>query len=302
MSHKLKVKQVDFSGVQQDNSKDRFLVIDSNGNLSWNDSPISPGSITYTNSTPIESQLGGISIGQTFSNMTMTQMWDMLLYPYLAPSFTQFSVSGSNPLEVGQALPSTLNFVWESAKDANVQPGTINLSDITGSLIAGQESDSSVSSITSYTYLTPVKLTSYGSYSWSIQGQNTQSVVYSSSTSKSWWWKVYWGASASTALPTESFIEGLANAQLKSSRSGNYQFAANDYKYLAIPAAYGIPTSIYYQGLPFALADSSNGYTLGSGNVTYMQIAITNSYGITENYNVFRSKNPLVGAVTMVVS
>lgn len=39
MSHKIKIKQVDLSSVTQDNSKTRFLVIDSNGNLSWNDSP-----------------------------------------------------------------------------------------------------------------------------------------------------------------------------------------------------------------------------------------------------------------------
>ena len=39
MSHKLKIKQVDLSGVTQDNSKTRFLVIDSSGNLSWNNSP-----------------------------------------------------------------------------------------------------------------------------------------------------------------------------------------------------------------------------------------------------------------------
>lgn len=35
MSHKIKIKQVDLSGVTQDNSKTRVLVIDSSGNLSW---------------------------------------------------------------------------------------------------------------------------------------------------------------------------------------------------------------------------------------------------------------------------
>ena len=37
MSHKIKIKQVDLSGVTQDNSKTRVLVIDSSGNLSWSD-------------------------------------------------------------------------------------------------------------------------------------------------------------------------------------------------------------------------------------------------------------------------
>ena len=39
MSHKIKIKQVDLSGVTQDNAKTRFLVINANGDLSWNDSP-----------------------------------------------------------------------------------------------------------------------------------------------------------------------------------------------------------------------------------------------------------------------
>lgn len=302
MSHKLKIKQVDLSGVQQDNTKTRFLVIDSNGNLYWNDSGVAPGNITYTNSNPIESALGGIGVGQTFLNKTMQEMWDMLLYPYLAPAFSSFSLVAANPLEVGQALPATLNFSWESSQDANVQAGSINISDVTGTIISGQNSDSSSSSVTSHTYSVPVQLTSYGSYTWTIQGQNTQGAFYSASTTRNWWWRVFWGTSSSTAMPTESFIKGLANSQLRSTRVFNYNFAANDYKYLALPATYGVPTSIYYQGLPFALADAADGYTLGSGNITYTQVSITNSYGITETYNVFRSKNPLVGAVTLVVS
>lgn len=301
MSHKLKIKQVDLSGVQQDNTKTRFLVIDANGNLSWNNSPASPGGVTYTNANPIQSQLGGIVVGQTFLNKTMQEMWDMLLYPYLSPSFSSFTVSASNPLEVGQALSATLTFTWDSVIDASVQPGSVNISDVTGTIINGQNSDSATSSITSHTYVTPVKLTSHGTYTWNIQGQNTQGAFYSASVTRSWWWRAYWGTSTSTSMPTENFIKALANSQLKSNRVFNYNFASNDYKYLAIPAAYGVPTSIYYQGLPFALADATDGYLLGSGNITYTQVTITNTYGIAETYNVFRSKNPLVGAVTMDV-
>lgn len=302
MSHKLKIKQVDLSGVQQDNSQTRFLVIDGNGNLSWNNSPVSPGSVTYTNATPIEAPLGGIQVGQTFSNKTMQEMWDMLLYPYLSPAFVLFFTNGPGILEVGQALPATIQFTWESNRDANVQPGSVDISDPVTTIINGQNSDSSISAVTSHTYAIPIKLTTFGSYGWTIQGQNTQGATYTSNVGKSWWWRVFWGTSPSTALPTESFIESLTSSNLRSGRTGTYNFAANDYKYLAFPAVYGVPASIYYQGLPFALADSADGYNLGSGNVTYTQVPITNSYGVTTTYNVFRSKNPLVGAVTMVVS
>jgi hypothetical protein len=103
-------------------------------------------------------------------------------------------------------------------------------------------------------------------------------------------------------MPNEAFIEALLNKQLKSSRVGTYSFLANDYKYLAIPNEYGVPVSISYNGLPFALADSADGYMLGSGNITYTTVSITNAYGETETYNVFRSKNPIVGVVSMTVA
>ena len=40
----------------------------------------------------------------------------------------------------------------------------------------------------------------------------------------------------------------------------------------------------------------------GGGNITYTQVSLTNEFSQTEVYNVFRSKNPLIGAVSMTVS
>lgn len=299
MSHKLKIKQVDLSGVTQDNAKTRFLVIDSNGNLSWsNDVSGGGASITYTNLTPIQSALGGITVGQTFNGATMQQMWDYLLYPYLNPAFSSFGVSGASVLEVGDALPTSLTFSWNSTQDSNVSPNSIVITDTTGTLLTGQPADGS----NSHTYGSAVSLNTYGSYTWSISGTNTLNGTYASSLTKYWFWKVYWGTSSSTSTPTASFVKNLTNGQLLGGKAGTYSFSANDYKYLAIPASYGVPGSIYYNGLPFALADSGDGYSSGGGNITYLPISITNDFGQTTTYNVFRSKNPLVGAVSMIVS
>ena len=298
MSHKLQIKQVDLSRVAKDESKVRFLVIDVDGNVYWNDSP-GGLSLTYTNAEPVPVTLGGVVAGQTFNNVSMQDMWTNLLYPYQTPAFTSFSVSGTSPLEVGESLPATLTFSWQTDHDANVNPNSIVISDVPiGTLLSGLPSDGS----SSYTYAIPVKRTTTGSYQWTITGYNTHGGTYVAHASKNWYWRVFWGTSASTAMPIESFIEGLLNTPLKSSRVGVYQFLGNDYKYLAIPNSYGVPTSIIYNGLPFALADSTDGYMLGSGNITYTQVSIQNANLQTETYNVFRSKNPLVGAVSMTVS
>jgi hypothetical protein len=297
MSYKLQIKQVDLSHVNQDDTKTRVLVIDPDGTVYWS---LSSGGGKYTNSEPVPVTIGGIAAGSTFADATMQFMWDSLLYPYQSPAFTSFSITGTTPLEVGAPSNNPVLFTWNSSNDVNVNPNSVIIRDaVTGILLSGQPSDGTN---VAYTYGSPVALTTAGTRTWNISGIDTHSITYIRSTSKSWYWKVYWGTSALTSAPTESLIENLLNRVLKVSRTGVYSFAANNYKYLALPAAHGIPTSITYNSLPFALADAADGYTLGSGNITYTQIPITNAFGILENYNIFRSKNPLVGVVSMTVS
>ena len=52
--------------------------------INWTIIPTATATL-YSNATPILSALGGIEVGETFSNQTMQQMWDNLLYPYLGP-------------------------------------------------------------------------------------------------------------------------------------------------------------------------------------------------------------------------
>ena len=302
MDNRLKIKQIDFSAVQENTDGTRFLVIDENGVVSYNTNGAS-----YSNNNAVPTAIGGIQSGQTFNNKSMQEMWDMLLYPYQNPGFTTFTISpsiGVSPTnEVGQALPNTLIFVWNSSNSNNVIENSVRISDLYHvPMISDQNYSSAISSITSYTYDTPVSRNTYGTYSWVILGINTNNIQYNKTLTYSWYWRIYWGTSSNSDAPTESLIEGLQNSQLYGNRQRTYTFGENDYKYLAIPTAYGVPTSVLYQGLPYALADESDGYLLGSGNITYTQLNITNTYGITTTYNIFRSKNPIVSTTSMVVS
>ena len=179
MSNKLQIKQVDFSHVQKDVTKTKVLVIDDDGNVFWSDIA---GGITYTNPDPVPITIGGIQAGSTLNNATMYEMWTELLYPYQVPAFTFFTVSGSNPLEVGQSLPLTLSFSWNSSNDPNVEPNSIVITDVTGTLLSGQSADGSS---VPYTYSSAVVRNTYGSYSWTITGQNTNGGNYISSSALS---------------------------------------------------------------------------------------------------------------------
>ena len=90
----------------------------------------------YTNSTPIQTTLGGVIVGNTFSNKTMKEMWDQLLYPYLSPAFTSFSISGATTTkEIGAQLANPSTFQWGASNTSNITEINLisgyNISDIT---------------------------------------------------------------------------------------------------------------------------------------------------------------------------
>lgn len=65
---------------------------------------------TYTNATPTPLPLGGIPAGTTFTAQTMQQMWDRLLYPYLAPAVALNTTPATGVYEFGNPqAPVNLN-------------------------------------------------------------------------------------------------------------------------------------------------------------------------------------------------
>ena len=64
--------------------------------------------VLYSNDIPVELEVGGIPIGQTFIDKSMQEMQDMLLYPEQNPSLTNpsnsFSMSPSGYREIGEVL------------------------------------------------------------------------------------------------------------------------------------------------------------------------------------------------------
>lgn len=236
---------------------------------------------------------------QTWKTYTLSEVFDALLFPYQSPTMS-LTVTGGNPLEVGQTLANPITLQWNSTNDSNVQGSSITISDITGgvTILTGGGPDGS----TSYTYGSPIVKTSPGaSHTWRAQGTNTNNQTYQASVTKTWYWKKYWGTST-IAVPTEALIEGLANSALSNSNPGTYNMAAGGYKYFAFPASNGIPSLLLTGPANLVLADADDGFELGSGQVTYKQVSVTNQYGQSTNYNVFRSKNELVPAITVIIS
>src|ERR1019366_8819888 len=83
------------------------------------------------------STIGGIPAGSTFSNVTISQMFTNLLYPYQYPAFSSFSIAGqSQTLEAGATLAGgSRTFNWGTTNSGNINANTIIIEDITTSTI-----------------------------------------------------------------------------------------------------------------------------------------------------------------------
>lgn len=243
-----------------------------------------------TNATPTPTTIGGIAAGTTFNGMPVETVLQNLLYPYQAPAFTSFSMSGqTTPLEVGASVAGGAHtFTWATSNSSNVNTNSISIIDVTGgnatlaSSLANTGSTSiSLSSVTKVTATT---------HQWKIQATSTQSATISSTYTVTWQWKRFYGESTNTSLIATE-IQALRIGGLASGFAGTYSFSAGGYKYLAYPTAFGTATSFKDQStnldVPFQ---------------TVQVVSITNVNGITTNYNVHRTTNVLGSAINIVVA
>jgi hypothetical protein len=232
--------------------------------------------------------VGGWPAGTTFDELTITEMLDGLLYPYQAPTFSAFSMSGqSTPVEVGASLLVNPTFVWTTTNPSNIEPNSISILNITGgtTLTSGQSNDGS-EAVT----LATITNNAIASHVFRISGTDTQANTFTRDSIYSWQWKRYYGTSVSTSL-NEAAIEALTSSGLSSSFAGNYSFAAGGYKYICYALALGTATSF---------KDSST--LLDVAMETPVTLTITNTNLIPTTYNIHRTTNIIGSTITIVVS
>lgn len=112
----------------------------------------------------------------------------------------------------------------------------------------------------------------------------TLSEVLQKTTQIQWLYRKFYGTSLSLTS-----INDLSYSSLASNRSGSFSVnaQANEYIYLAIPSSFGTPT--------FYVGGFEGGFNLDS-TVNYI-----NPYGITTNYNIYKSDNHSLGETTVNV-
>ena len=264
--------------------------------------PVSSSPVTYTNASAVPTTIGGIVAGMTFSNATMKQMWDLLLYPYQQPNFTAFTFNyGTNPKEVGDNIVAgTKSFTWAISYPANIQTNSISIKDITNNitLISGTANDG-VAALSIGT----VSKSAPATHTWQIKATRTNNTVITSNLSLTWYWRRFYGTQ-SAATMSAAQVSALSNQGIVAGRAGTYNFGAGAYKYFAWPTSFGAPTLFrdFNTNLAVAMAGVAEGYTTPVGSYYAQVVTITNGFGKTTNYYVFRTKNILGGAISIVVT
>jgi len=247
-----------------------------------------PKDVTYTNLSESTITVGGIPSGTTFDNKSMKYMWDLLLYPFQPPQFTSFSRTGIlSEYELGRPVSAaTETFTWDTSFSTNVSANTITIQQITPSLVTlsgGTPNDGSesinLSSQQTISASTTVTLELYR-----ITGTNTKGTTFTSSISRTWKYRWYYGKSSSSTL-TNVQITGLTNTGLVTSvKNFGIVFPAGvgEYLYVVTPSDLPQPTN---------WVDSASGCS--GFPVSYITVGTTsfsNSYGVSTNYTIYRSE------------
>lgn len=105
-----------------------------------------------------------------------------------------------------------------------------------------------------------------------------------------WRPRTMYGVDSDTGPYDEAFVEALATQQLDNNRQSTFTVnaGAGEYIFYAYPSAYGAAT--------FFVGGFEGGFSLVG------TISVTNAFGVTQNYNLYRSDNHSLGSTTVQVT
>jgi len=253
-------------------------------------SNISSAEFKYTNNAPMPEEVGGYEIGDTFTDATLEQLFTNLLYPYQYPTVSSFSISGQPTiLEVGDSVTGgNRTFSWNFTNDVNIAANTVKVEDVTTGTVFGQTyaNDDNQTIDIGIDITKPTSST----HTWKISANNTKNQTISRNFNVNWRWRTFYGTSANESL-TDTEVQALVSTSLDSNFTGNKTVGGGGYKYFAYPTVFGQKKTFQ---------DVVNGFAVAMQPPSV--ISITNSFGISQDYYVHRTTNPIVGSLTVAIS
>ena len=232
---------------------------------------------------------GKVPAGAVLDGHTLREVLERQVEPSLSPAFTAFTVSSltETVMEVGAPVPANGIVSWHIFNAGKALPDTVTLTDHRGTvLFSGMGLDASPQAITcaGWTHTTP------GTTTWTLAAQDRHGGTFRRECRVAWLPRLYFGESEQSSLDAAA-VQALRVGCLKGSRAGSYAFQPGGYKWLAVPRHLGKPSSCrdVSNGLPVPMDDMGT-------------VALTNAYGVTHEYYLFRSSHALGGAISIAVA
>lgn len=227
------------------------------------------GDETYTNSTPTPVAIGGIAKGSTFEGKTMKEMWDALLYPYVAPSNLSYTANAINGVfEKGTSV--TLTSISYSFTKNSGTPVSLVLKGFGDDITIATGSSMATSGAYSLSKTVNASMRSRLVLTYDTGNTLSSNVIVTSFIDP-----YFYGVGASdVSITTLSKI-----VSTKSSKTLSFS-PSNQYIYFAYPASYGDLKSI----------KDSNGFENIGGftkTVETLEVASDNV-----SYNIYKSNEP----------
>lgn len=241
----------------------------------------SGGSVRYSNSKPTPFAVGGIKKGSTFQNMTMEQMWNKLLYPYVSPAINSLDTTKKTYL-IGESTGDTITISWSTSEHDSIKADTMKLTLDNQILANGNIPKNGNQRFT----ITPIRLDNQGTKSITLSFKDIQNNNISRRVDITWLNTLYYGCSSKQQIDANdvtSFTKKNVN-----SFPADYNFPAGGYKYLVYPAS--------WPDIKKAINPQS------SFDVPYEKVSnitITSGTGISQVYKVYRTFNVLNGSYTI---
>lgn len=241
----------------------------------------------YTNQGGVLVDIGGYRKGDVPSG-TIKQILNDLFYPFLEPMFSAFSAN-TTIKEVGDTITGPIPFTWSITNAANVKnaadSGNISANDTVDSPDLGDfnlfgNTNLNLSLDTPYTKNTLFELifTLIGTDS-NDNGIDpiTASIIFGI--------KIYWGSAVGPFLANEAAVKALPSNSIKQSRLGTYGMLGTGYTFICIPQ------DIAQSSIAFKDPDTGFSYAMALQSVYGGSdtISVTNAFGVTDTYNIYRS-------------
>lgn len=243
---------------------------------------------TYTNSTPMPVDVGGLLAGTTFNQMTLNELWTRLLYPYQFPEFTAFNIDLSTGYEVGNTIAAAnYQTTWTIDNLEMLDPNSISITYTnTNTTLANN-----LANVVPYSLAVPtITFAIPTEVRFRISALNTTETTFTRDFTVNFMQRVYIGESNLDTL-TEVDVKDLRSSELSANINGEYQMLAGGYKWFCYPVAMGTRSNFYDVNTNFPIA-MNNPQT----------ISITNDFGVVADYYCYRTFNMLGGVIEIGVA